>query len=182
MDADALVRDYLGRLEEAASGLPAERRTELAAEVREHIESALAEARSRDEVAIRNVLERLGSPGEIVAAESAGDATGPPLDPFGGHATVSLPAARAWGAIEIIALLLLTVGAIALPFVGPLFGLVFVWLSGRWTRKEKLIATVIVVALLALPIALFFGTSTSAGLNGPQVVPQATAGPVTHAP
>ena len=59
MEPEALVSDYLGRLERAAQPLPADRRGELIAEVHEHIESALAEAGSRDEVTARNVLERL---------------------------------------------------------------------------------------------------------------------------
>ena len=82
MEAEALVSDYLGRLERAAQPLPADRRGELIAEVHDHIESALAEAGSRDEVTARNVLERLGAPEEIVAAETGGDggraATPPP--------------------------------------------------------------------------------------------------------
>ena len=70
MEADALVSEYLGRLEAAAQPLPADRRGELIAEVHEHIESALAEAGNRDQVTARNVLERLGPPEEIVAAET----------------------------------------------------------------------------------------------------------------
>ena len=69
MDAETLVRDYLGRLETVSASLPVERRGELLAELREHIELALAEAGSSDEATIRNVLQRLGSPDEIVAAE-----------------------------------------------------------------------------------------------------------------
>ena len=65
-----------------AAAAPADRRGELIAEVQEHIESALTEAGSRDEVTARNVLERLGAPEEIVAAETGGDgspaATPPP--------------------------------------------------------------------------------------------------------
>ncbi len=81
MEAEALVSDYLGRLERAAQPLPADRRRgELIAEVHEHIESALAEAGSRDEVTARNVLERLGAPEEIVAAE-----TGSGGEPAGRH-------------------------------------------------------------------------------------------------
>ncbi len=183
MDADALVRDYLGRLDAAAMRLPRERRAELEAEVRDHIEAALEESGARDEVTVRNMLDRLGSPDEIVAAENAGGAISGAgssgtvaFDPSGAQ-TVARPAAPGWGAIEIIALLLLTVGSIVLPFVGPLLGLVFVWLSDRWNGREKLMASAIVLVLLILPLALFFGASTSGGLNGPQVGPAATAGP-----
>lgn len=153
MDADALVRNYRSRLETAARPLARERRVELAGEVREHIESALAEAGRRDEVTIRNVLERLGPPEEIVAAES-----GPIAEAAsrGGAQPTSPPrtAQSPWGPVEIIALLLLTIGAVLLPFIGPFLGLVFVWLSVQWTTRHKLIATGIVVALFLLPVLL----------------------------
>jgi hypothetical protein len=170
MDADALVRDYIGRLDAAAAGLPAERRAELETEVREHIEAALAEAGTRDELTVRNVLERLGSPGEIVAAESSGDPVVLRRDIAAQQATTQ-PFPRAWGATEVIALLLLTVGAIVLPFLGPLLGLIFVWASDIWTRNQKFIATAIVLVLLLIPIGLLFGASTSgSGLEGPQIM------------
>lgn len=43
-----------------------------------------------------------------------------------------------------------------LPFVGPLAGLALVWASPRWTRRQKLVVTAIVVALLALPLLALF--------------------------
>jgi uncharacterized membrane protein len=145
MDDEPLVRDYLGRLESAAWPLAAARRTELVGEVREHIDAALTEAGRADEVTVRNVLERLGPPEEIVAAESEGEA--PPQS----------RTSSSWGAIEIIAVLLLTVGAVFIPFVGPFVGLVFVWASTRWTLPEKLIASAIVIGLLLLPILAILG-------------------------
>jgi uncharacterized membrane protein len=53
-----------------AATLPPPRRSELVAEIREHIDAALQDAGTRDEVAVRNVLERLGSPEEIAAEAS----------------------------------------------------------------------------------------------------------------
>lgn len=183
MDADALVREYLGRLAEAASGLPPARRAELTAEVQEHIDAALVEAGRSDEVTVRNVLDRLGSPDQIVAAESElsrGAAGAGPAIPSGADAVVRQAAGSRWGGVEIIALLLLTVGAIVLPFVGPLVGLVFVWASSQWTRQEKLVATGIVVLLL-LPTFLIFASSvaffTGSGVSGPQVMPSEPAYP-----
>jgi uncharacterized membrane protein len=157
VDADTLVRDYLDRLETAAAGLEVDRRAELMADVRDHIANAVAEAGNDDEPTLRNILERLGSPEEIVAAEGEADAatsaptSNPPAGPQADRAAV--------GAIEIIALLLLTFGAVFLPFFGPLIGLVFVWLSDRWTQREKLIATLIVVILMALPLLLLLLSS-----------------------
>jgi hypothetical protein len=159
MEADVLVRDYLGRLEAAAWPLGAGRRGELVAEVREHIESALAEAARRDEVTTRNVLERLGAPEEIVAAEVEGErpASWPAPQP---HVIDGRPQ---WGFAEIAAVAFLTVGAVFLPIVGPLIGLAFVWVSAQWTTRQKWIATAIVVVLLALPILLLLGVNVGSG-------------------
>ena len=79
MDADALVLDYLGRLEAASGRLAVDRRVELVGEVREHIATSLAEAGRHDELTVRNILERLGPPEEIVAAEGEPDAAAPAL-------------------------------------------------------------------------------------------------------
>lgn len=148
VEADSLLRDYIRRLEAAAWPLAAERRVELTGEVREHIETALAEAGSRDETTIRNVLERLGPPEEIVAAE---------VEPSGGPMSGAIgqgAGQSVWGPVEIIALLLLTVGAVLLPVIGPLIGLVLVWASSQWTTRNKLIGTAIVLVLYLLPIVL----------------------------
>ncbi|HYU86509.1 MAG TPA: hypothetical protein VEK80_17025, partial [Kribbellaceae bacterium] len=78
-DPDTLVGDYLGRLEQAAQVLPADRRTELVEEVRAHIAEART-AGADDLAAVRTVLDRLGSPDEIVAAareDAAGDDRAP---------------------------------------------------------------------------------------------------------
>jgi len=155
MDTDPLVRDYLGRLQAAAWPLAADRRVELIGEVREHIDSALGSAGRRDEVTVRNVLERLGPPEEIVAAEAEPGAA----QPVSAIRASAAGTARSspWGALEVIAIVLLTAGAVFLPFVGPVLGLVLVWLSTRWTTGEKLIASAIVFLLLILPLILLIG-------------------------
>jgi hypothetical protein len=149
MDSDTLMRDYLGRLEAAASHLPEHRRVELVGDVREHIEFALAEAGSSDEATVRNVLERLGPPDEIVAAEAGASAPTP------NDAMASTePGERRSRAVsvETRALTLLTFGAVVLPFVGPLLGLWFVSASARWTLAQKRTATLVVLVLLAMPL------------------------------
>jgi len=149
VDSDDLIRDYLDRLEAASWPLPADRRTELADEVREHIEAALGEAGRRDPVTVRNVLERLGQPEEIVSTEAESELARPRW--AAGPAPGPAASAPAWGVLEIAAILLLTVGAFLLPVVGPASGLVLVWLSTRWTARKKLIATVLVVVVFVLP-------------------------------
>jgi uncharacterized membrane protein len=161
MDGDTLVREYLGRLEAAAWPLAADRRVELLAEVREHIEAAVSAAGRSDEVTVRNILERLGLPQEIVASEGEPPAVSGSW--AAGQQGGGVVASSSLGAIEIIALLLLTVGAVFVPFVGPILGLVFVWVSTRWTQREKLIATAIVAILLLAPLFAVLGAGTSIG-------------------
>ncbi len=163
MEADALVSEYLGRLEAAAQPLPADRRGELIAEVEEHIESALAEAGNRDQVTARNVLERLGPPEEIVAAE-AGEGGAPAPAP-----QVVIVERSGWGATELAAILFMTVGAVLLPFFGPIIGIVLVWASAQWTASQKWIATAIVLILLFLPVLLLFAARAGVGVSGSAV-------------
>jgi HAAS len=150
VEVDDLIREYLGRLEAASWPLSADRRAELVGEVREHIEAALADAGRRDAVTVRNVLERLGLPEDIVSTEVDTDPMPPRrADP---PDSAKAAAAPAWGVIEVAAVLLLTFGAILLPLVGPALGFVLAWLSTRWTTREKLIATTIVVVVFVLPV------------------------------
>jgi len=167
VDAEALVNDYLGRLDAAIGSLPPSRRAELAGEVRQHIEMALTEAGGRDEVTVRNVLDRLGPPDEIVDAEHETSAPAP------GWSAATMPASGAgrmpWGGVEIAAILLLTVGGVFLPFVGPLIGLIFVWMSLQWTTRQKTIATGIVVILLFLPLLLLLGVRVGSAVTSAQL-------------
>jgi len=167
VDAEALANEYLRRLDAAAAALPPSRRAELAGEVRQHIEMALAEAGARDEVTVRNVLDRLGPPDEIVDAERQVDDPPPgwTLAPVQASAAARSP----WGAVEIAAVLLLTVGAVFLPIIGPLLGLVFVWMSTQWTNRQKTIATGIVVLILFLPIILLLGLSAGGAATSGQL-------------
>ena len=156
MDTDPLVRDYLGRLEAAAAALPAGRRAELLADIGDHITTSLAEAGSADGMTVRNVLERLGAPEEIVAAE--GGVSSPPVGAVPSDADNSTRAGSQWGGVEIaaVALLCLAWPALLLPYGLFLFlasgitGLVLVWASHVWTTRRKVTGTVCVIALYFL--------------------------------
>ena len=124
MQRDPLVDDYLRRLEAAAADLPHERRVELVTEIEEHIEAALREGGAGDEVAVRNVLERLGPPEEIAAEAGAGTA------------------APERGRLETAAMVVLAVSAL-LPFVGYLIGAGLVLASKAWDGHDKAIALLI---------------------------------------
>ncbi len=63
---------------------------------------------------------------------------------------VPVAAPSRWGGLEICAVVLLVGGALLLPVVGPVAGLVCVWASDAWTTKEKWIAT----AAAAIPAVI----------------------------
>jgi uncharacterized membrane protein len=153
-----VVDDYLHRLEAAATALPPGRREELVTEIRGHVAEALAVAGRDDEATVRSVLDRIGEPRDIVAVELESAVP----QQFGGtlgstvpvHPAVAAPSQ--WGALEIVAVLGLTVGMVILPVVGAFVGIACAWLSTRWTRREKVVATIWGAAapvLLALGVA-----------------------------
>jgi uncharacterized membrane protein len=165
-----LAEDYLARLDRAAGALPPQDRDELLAELRSHLQTGLAADPTDAEVL--NLLHELGSPEDIVAAAQPERSTS--------LAAPSRPASP-WGALEMIAVLALTVGTFVLPIVGPLVGIVLVWGSTRWTRREKGIATVLTalpVLTLALGVAMFIavGDSTEPGqpVPGPVISTEGT--------
>lgn len=147
---DPRVVAYLHRLEEAAARLRPERRAELVEEIREHIDTRLSDpgttAPSGD--AVDAVLARLGEPEEIVsaAAEEPGA-----LDPA--YVRAALEPRRGSGGLEAAALILLLVGGF-LFFVGWIVGAVLLWMSPRWTVREKLLATLVWPGGLATPVLL----------------------------
>jgi hypothetical protein len=142
METDRLVDEYLRRLERAATHMQRARRAELVAEIRGHIETALGQEQAASEAAVRNVLDRLGPPEDIV------DAAEPP-SPHGDQ--------RA-GTLEIVALI-----ALIVPVIGWLIGAVLVFASRVWSRRDKLIGAL----LLLLPIVILsLGFVAAAGSSG----------------
>jgi uncharacterized membrane protein len=131
------VDAYLHELDEELRDLPAARRRELLEEIREHIDSALAEAQTSEDVEVRNVLDRLGEPTEI-AAEAR--------ERFGVRRTKP-------GVREILALILLPVGGF-LYIIGWVVGAILLASSTVWTSREKVIGLLVVPGGL-LPAALF---------------------------
>jgi uncharacterized membrane protein len=150
MDPEAAIRDYLDALDEAAAPLDLERRAELVAEIREHIDLALGEAGGRDEPRVREVLGRLGSPDEIVAAESGTAA----VDAGWTASEQQNGASRRALSVETHALLWLTIGAVVLPFIGPAIGLWVAAGSRRWTLTQKRTAVLIFLVLSTMPFVL----------------------------
>jgi len=150
---DQLVMDYIARLEMAASTLPPGERADLIEEIREHIDTATVAGAVSDEAGMRTLLDRLGEPEDIVA--SARDDTAPRSDRQLSAFVESLsgPASR-WGGLEIATVILLGVGAVVIPILGPLVGLILLWSSSQWTRRQKWTGTAITVLPTLLGVVL----------------------------
>ncbi|MGQ0680331.1 MAG: HAAS signaling domain-containing protein [Actinomycetota bacterium] len=131
-----LVDGYLGRLDRSLRGLPAQRREEVIAEISSHIAEGRAELADADEAGLRNLLERLGAPQEI--ALEARRRLGLSLQPR-------------W--TDTAAIPLLLIGGVVVPVLGWIVGAIFLWMSGVWDFRDKLLATLIFPGGLGLPLA-----------------------------
>jgi hypothetical protein len=69
-DIDAIVANYFRRLDNVLVDVPEDRREQLTDELREHVRQARAVLEVESAAAIHEVLERIGTPEEIAAAES----------------------------------------------------------------------------------------------------------------
>ncbi|MEU4803816.1 hypothetical protein [Actinosynnema sp. NPDC023587] len=123
-----LVASYLGTLRRYAASLPPSRRGELVEEIGSHIETSLLPGSS--EVDIRNLLDRLGTPEEIVEAELDA-ATGEDRAPG-----VGVGPLRRW---DLAGLALLLLGGAVVPPVGYVAGSVIVGASRRWSSTARVL-------------------------------------------
>jgi len=127
VNADPLVEDYLRRLAAVASGLPAYRREELLTEIREHLAEAMRQVPAGDEAAVRAVLERLGSPEEIVAAAA---------DPMPDGQFVPFPVPAPVPETNGLAIASLLFGIFWLGGIGSLAALVLGYRARREIRRS----------------------------------------------
>lgn len=134
-----LIQDYLKDLENEAAMLPTRTRRNLLTEIRAHLREAIAEGAS-GEADVRNLLDGLGNPREIVAAARSD---------MGEPSVVARPGLREAGAI-----LLLVVGGIVPPVIGWLVGVALLWSSKAWTPRHKLLGTLVVPGGLLAPVLL----------------------------
>jgi len=149
---ERLVDDYLKQLDSELAGLPPLRRREIVEEISGHITEARAASPSQDEAEVRTLLDRLGDPAEIAGEARERFEVQP----------------RKSRALEIATLILLLVGGVVLPVIGWLIGVVLLWVSDAWNRRDKLIGTLVVPGGLLLPVALLtMATSAEAGCSTP---------------
>lgn len=168
-DLHPLARGYLDRLRVAARTLTVDEADDLVADIADHLREALPATPSEAEV--RTVLDRLGTPQELVAA-----AGGPASTPASGPAAAP-PREPRFGAVEVLALVGL-VGAELLFILWPLAallwlaGLVLLAVSRVWSGRQKAwglaaLATGFPVAFTVLAIPVPSGTTVCEGVAGP---------------
>jgi uncharacterized membrane protein len=121
-NADQLTREYLARIEVALATVAPARREELMNEVRAHIAEARGELANETDADVMNILERLGDPAEMAAAETE-------------RVESISPIRRPSRALEVAAVVLLVL-------FWPV-GVVLLWLSDAWTTRDKLIGTLV---------------------------------------
>jgi hypothetical protein len=116
-----LADDYLRRLDRAARALPRREREDLVADIRAHLDAGLVPGAA--EADVRNLLDELGPPEDVVAAASPNRST-----------------ARR-GAREVFALVLLVSGFP--PVLGWLIGVGLLLWSPLWTARQKLLGILV---------------------------------------
>jgi hypothetical protein len=153
------VDDYIQRLERSMHDVPASRRNEIVAEIREHLNETLAHLPpDATEADVRNAIESVGEPDDI--ASEARDRLG------------IRPVQARW--TDTAAVILLPIGGVILPFFGWVIGLIFLWMSSVWTTKEKILGTLIVPggllpALYLTLVPTSFRTCTQYTVDGATV-------------
>ncbi|MFE1272859.1 HAAS signaling domain-containing protein [Streptomyces sp. NPDC058758] len=158
-----LVAAYLDSVARETPGLPAERRAELLADLREHIEVSDA----RDDAGIRAVLAELGDPRTVAASALAEEGTTSPAPSPAHVADGPRPAGPLAGrqAARIVAALPALGGLLLLgsPYAGAVVlavGLALLWKSPLWDARHKRIAT---ATSVAVPVLLLLGGLFLAG-------------------
>ncbi|MFH9727651.1 HAAS signaling domain-containing protein [Streptomyces sp. NPDC017254] len=140
-----LVTAYLESVARETAELPAERRAELLADLREHIQVSGAE----DDEQLRAVLAELGEPRTVAASALAEEApagrTGAATPGTGRTRTTAI----LLGVSGVLLLLNPYAGAIAL-----IVALVMLWGAPQWDNRRKVIGTATGVAV---PVVVFLG-------------------------
>jgi uncharacterized membrane protein len=141
------VGEYLRRLQRSMGDLPPERRDEILAEIEDHISEDLAERPAATDADVRNVLERVGDPGDI-AAEAR--------ERFG----IKL-ARRSW--TDPAAVILLLIGGFTI--IGWFVGVVLLWISDTWNTRDKIIGTLVVPGGLAGALGVGLASTGAGGAS-----------------
>ena len=137
-----LVEDYLRHLWTEAARLPVDQARELVADIEEHLHAALPAGAS--ETQVRNVLERLGTPSDLVG-EAGGDPP-PPMPTAPPTRTFASPGGAV--ACLLVSELLFVTGYLALAVW--VIGLVLMARVTVWSPRQKTIGFAVLAS--GLPV------------------------------
>ncbi|MFD5466468.1 hypothetical protein ACFWIQ_27080 [Kitasatospora sp. NPDC127059] len=155
-----LVRAHLDAVARSTATLPPERRRELLADLREHIEISLTDT-PLTEATVRAVLEQLGTPRQIADAALAEEGQTPPAPEPAGRTNLTLALA-----VLALPLALIPVAGPVLGFASAVLAAVRVSRSRQWTRREKRQAALLLLSpLLLTPAIALAVTVLSSGLT-----------------
>jgi hypothetical protein len=146
-NADNIVGRYLGQLGDELDTLAGQRRHEVMEKVAGRIAAAREQLTTETDADVLEILERIGHPAVIAAIAR---------ERFGVRSERST-----WR--EVAAIVLLPFGGVIVPLAGWLVGVFFLWASEAWTRRDKLIGTLIVPGGLLAPLLLFSIGATARG-------------------
>jgi hypothetical protein len=157
-----VIADYLRQVDKALDAAGVRDRASIVEGLREHVQLEM----SADETSnVQSLIDRLGRPDEIAAAASVSGPDRPPV--------------RDWWAV-----VMLLVGGFAVG-IGWVIGLALVWTSQTWSRREKILATVVVPGGLSATWWWFLTTAgpsgcTAAYLHGTRLFRHCTSLPVAE--
>jgi hypothetical protein len=158
------IDTYLDRLDRELADLPRQQRSELVAEIRDHLDEALASNTDPSEADVLNVLERLGDPANI--AEEARERFG---------VCRAGPRWTDWLAVVLLpfgGLLGLVLG-LPLAVLGWAVGAMLLLNSRMWSKRDRMLGLLLFPGGELLPLLLLVGPGqvcgSSSGPNGQTV-------------
>jgi hypothetical protein len=134
--ADQLIAQYLATLDRALGALPRARRRQIVGEISRHIAESRSDLDHESPAAIKALLERVGEPRTIAAEAGAYESETPP---------------SRW--TDRLAPWLLLLGGFIFG-IGWIVGVVLLWASSTWRRRDKLLGTFVLPGGLALAYTL----------------------------
>ena len=134
--ADRLIAQYLATLDRALGALPRARRRQIVGEISRHIAESRSDLDHESPAAIKALLERVGEPRTIAAEAGAYESETPP---------------SRW--TDRLAPWLLLLGGFIFG-IGWIVGVVLLWASSTWRRRDKLLGTFVLPGGLALAYTL----------------------------
>jgi uncharacterized membrane protein len=168
-----VVRSYLGELESALAGVPAD-------VARDILDGVAEELAGLDSAAAATRIEELGDP-TFIAAEARAESGVSGEEPRVKSTSAALPATSGPPANDaqwyiVLASLLVAFGGIVLPLLGWVFGIAMVWVSKTWRTWEKWTATLAPALIVAVSVLVSSGLRSlsedqarSGGFAGPTV-------------